>query len=772
MSIAKCVSRPVFGLAATLAAIAGAAADISAQVVRGTVVDATSGRALPATVVVLLDSAGKRLAGVLSRDDGSYAIRITTPGRYGVRAERIGFRADAPTPITIAIGQTLELKLATRPIPVVLGEVRVTGRTACVVRASDGREVSAVWDEARKALFATDLTQRQELFSVQVTRFERMLDPQTGRVLSHQSRQANGVTRNPFVSLPAAQLSESGFVRQSGGDLVYFGPDAAVLLSDEFLGDHCFRLRAGSDRRSDMIGLTFEPARGREKPDIAGTLWLDRKTAELRDLEYVYRNLPALPIDMGSEEFGGRIEFHRMPTGAWIVERWVIRMPMIVDKGRFASQGTGIPGAAPPAQRIQLGAIKEEGGEVTQTVARGEQRSLARDVGSVRGTVFDSTRMTGLRDARVFLDGTQFSTRSDTGGAFVIDDVPAGTYTLSVAHPRFDSLHARAPSSSVELRGGEPSVAELSGPSAATLLARDCTAYERSGGGASLRGYVRDPATGAPAADALVTVKWNKLDAAMRQVAAVSEQQAVTRTDSAGRYDFCGLPEGVRLTTRVTTNGGRSAPQSLVIRADELNVLDLTLGTESILADVEPTRVPPVTVSGASASVPRNRAMQDVDRRRRRGNGSFLTRAQIDRSNASRLTDLLRRMPSVAILPSENGSIVVELRGSKRVTFGSATTLADSGSATNRIPTAPQGTSRVDVNNCPAAFLLDGLAIDPGSSVDLELRPGLLEAIEVYTPAQVPIEYAGRYSECGVVMIWTRSFADRVGPSPESDGER
>jgi hypothetical protein len=247
-------------------------------------------------------------------------------------------------------------------------------------------------------------------------------------------------------------------------------------------------LRAGSDRRGDMIGLTFEPARGRGKPDIAGTLWLDRKTAELRDLEYVYRNLPALPIDMGSEEFGGRIEFHRMPTGAWIVERWVIRMPMIVDKGRFASQGTGIPGAAPPAQRIQLGAIKEEGGEVTQTVARGEQRSLARDVGSVRGTVFDSTRMTGLRDARVFLDGTQFSTRSDTGGAFVIDDVPAGTYTLSVAHPRFDSLHARAPSSSVELRGGEPSVAELSGPSAATLLARDCTAYERSGGGASLRG--------------------------------------------------------------------------------------------------------------------------------------------------------------------------------------------------------------------------------------------------------------------------------------------
>ena len=61
---------------------------------------------------------------------------------------------------------------------------------------------------------------------------------------------------------------------------------------------------------------------------------------------------------------------------------------------------------------------------------------------------------------------------------------------------------------------------------------------------------------------------------------------------------------------------------------------------------------------------------------------------------------------------------------------------------------------------------------EDAASVDLELRPGLLEAIEVYTPAQVPIEYAGRYSECGVVMIWTRSFAERGVPQPESDGER
>jgi hypothetical protein len=34
----------------------------------------------------------------------------------------------------------------------------------------------------------------------------------------------------------------------------------------------------------------------------------------------------------------------------------------------------------------------------------------------------------------------------------------------------------------------------------------------------------------------------------------------------------------------------------------------------------------------------------------------------------------------------------------------------------------------------------------------------------VYTAAQVPIEYSGRYAECGVVMIWTRAFAERSDP--------
>jgi hypothetical protein len=317
----------------------------------------------------------------------------------------------------------------TRPIPVVLGEVRVTAKSACVAGAADGRDVSVVWDETRKALFATDLTQQQELFSARVSHFVRTLDARSGRVTAYQVKETKAVTRSPFVSESAAWLSANGTSGRM--ENVYYAPDASVLLSDEFLRDHCFGLRDGKERNG-LIGLAFEPVKGREKPEIAGRLWIDRKSAELRDLEYVYRQLPSLPSSVKSDDFGGRMEFHRMPTGAWIVERWVIRMPILVDRGPLRRDPVVVPGMAPSRpERIQLASIHEEGGEVLETVAHGARRELTTDVASVRGTVYDSTRMAPLQAARVFLDGTQFATQSTTD-KLPDREGPAGTYALSV----------------------------------------------------------------------------------------------------------------------------------------------------------------------------------------------------------------------------------------------------------------------------------------------------------------------------------------------------
>src|SRR6185295_9595578 len=117
-----------------------------------------------------------------------------------------------------------------------------------VTGAADGREVSAVWEETRKALYATDLTQQQELFSARVTRYQRTLDARTGRVTGYEAKEADAVTRSPFVSETAARLSANGYVRPGTSETTYYAPDAGVLMSEEFLGDHCFRLRGGEGK--------------------------------------------------------------------------------------------------------------------------------------------------------------------------------------------------------------------------------------------------------------------------------------------------------------------------------------------------------------------------------------------------------------------------------------------------------------------------------------------------------------------------------------------
>jgi hypothetical protein len=776
MSVSKRSFRRVLLRAAGFGAVVAAAwsRPANGQIVRGTVVDEASGRGMPGIVVVLLDSAGTRLAGVLADDAGRYAIRIAVPGRYAVRAERIGYRAAAPTPVQVATGETVELRLITRPIPITLSAVKVTAKTACVMAAADGREVSEVWDEARKALYATDLTQRQELFSAKVMRYERTLDARTGKVTGYVTKEGSGVTRNPFVSLPAAQLSANGFVRQNSTETIYYGPDAGVLLSTEFLNDHCFRLREAGGRRAALIGLEFEPVRGRQQSEIAGTLWIDRKTGELRDLEYVYVGLPNVPSSVKSSDFGGHVVFRRMPTGAWIVERWQIRMPLLVDVGPLATKSDAvIPGMpATRVERLQVTAIREEGGEVIETLARGERRENVLETSSLRGMVFDSTRMLPMPNARVFLDGTQFAARSDANGRFTIGQVPAGSYTLSVTHPRFDSLQVRAPSTTVAIRADEVASADLTSPSAATIFARDCVPEDRRSPMTALRGTARDAATGEPAIEAQVTLTWNRLVSTAVRQAPVVQQQAATRTDSAGRYGFCGLPDGVRLTMRVATPERRSPPQTVLLPADEVTVLDVIVGTQAVVASAEPAKIEAPVKAVAD---PRGQQMRDFNRRRRRGTGTFMSRAQIEKAHAVRLTDLLRSMPGVQVGPDENGALTVELRHAKRFTMEPAATTptTQTDSSGRRVETGNNVvTGQMSIKRCPAAFLLDGMPIDGASGLDSQLRPEDVEGIEIYSGGQVPIEYGARHSECGVVMIWTRAAAERSGGQLERDGER
>jgi hypothetical protein len=160
--------------------------------------------------------------------------------------------------------------------------------------------------------------------------FRQELDPDGIPVAAPEYESIRVYGRHPFRSALPHDLAFGGWVRRQGqAGLKFYAPDAEVLLSESFLGLHCFRLVRSEAAPGRLLGIEFEPAPGRRVgrpiPDIRGVLWLDRETGELRSLEFGYARLE-LPVPI--EPLGGRVEFDHLPDGGWIVQSWEIRTPL------------------------------------------------------------------------------------------------------------------------------------------------------------------------------------------------------------------------------------------------------------------------------------------------------------------------------------------------------------------------------------------------------------------------------------------------------------
>ncbi|MCZ6918647.1 MAG: TonB-dependent receptor [Gemmatimonadetes bacterium] len=136
------------------------------------------------------------------------------------------------------------------------------------------------------------------------------------------------------------------------------------------------------------------------------------------------------------------------------------------------------------------------------------------------------------------------------------------------------------------------------------------------------------------------------------------------------------------------------------------------------------TELDPVTVT-AEAEVPHLRRV-GFYQRKATGLGFFIDREYIEERFAAReIADLLRAVPGVTI---------------QRVTAGRA---------------------RVQITGCPnTRVLVDNLEM--GSDWQEGLGPGDIEGIEVFRRiTEIPVQYAGPRSGCGVILIWTRLGRNR-----------
>lgn len=168
--------------------------------------------------------------------------------------------------------------------------------------------------------------------------------------------------------------------------------------------------------------------------------------------------------------------------------------------------------------------------------------------GRIEGTIADSLRGGRLVGAvvvatatRGLRDTTFHAAQTDARGHFVLGNLRAGSYDLSVDHPIIDSTGIGAPLVAVDVAEAQTASAFLAIPSAASLRRALCSTVRDSALGL-VTGSVRQ-ADGRPAPNALVVFSWTDFEVDSATVSVLSRQvDANARTDANGVYRACGLP--------------------------------------------------------------------------------------------------------------------------------------------------------------------------------------------------------------------------------------
>jgi len=171
-----------------------------------------------------------------------------------------------------------------------------------------------------------------------------------------------------------------------------------------------------------------------------------------------------------------------------------------------------------------------------------------------------------------------------------------------------------------------------------------------------------------------------------------------------------------------------------------------------------PVMLKPIDVT--VAAMHRHLELSGFYERQRADFGHFMTPEEIDRRQASTLTQLVSAIPGVNIVSMTNGTVgarFIQLRG---------------GSLARGEPCRPRvfvdglmysrGDSQVrrDDPDTEQRLADEFERVDQGLNIDDIGHPSTIAAIEIYrSAAQVPVQFGGSSIEtqCGVIVIWTRT---------------
>lgn len=776
------------------------------QSIRGVVVDQTDSP-VAGVLVVLLDDASALRARSLSNARGEYRLVAPRAGGYRVSTRRVGFNQVTSERMALAAGQELVQRLVLSGARVALDTVVVAGRSACRILGRDTASVMfSIWDQARTALNAAEVTARERGFTATTVAYERTLDPDGRRVRQQTASVSEGFVTQPWRAISPDSLRVTGYVvEESDGGTTYHAPGLAALLANSFIEDHCFRL---AELDTSRVGIAFEPnAIKRRVSEIVGTIWLDRQTAELRSLDYRYVN-----ADGDSYGATGAMTFVRMANGMWAIARWNIRIP-ILQRVIGSTRAGG--------DQTRVAEVRVFGGDLA-LVRNGRDTLWSRPPIVLVGEVADSASGSAVRAARVSLRGTPWQAVTDSRGRFTMPGVIPSEYTMEVRTASLDSVSAVHQSqvvfadSSVPLRVRVPDARHV----IAALCASAGSAAAASAGIIVGRVSVRgDSVAPRRFGNVVVVAEWTDPPARFQGVAATGGRQPrwlEAHADSRGGFRICGLPLNTALLLSSATDSGSAEPAHVTIPPDRRFVrTDLVLerrvnrgatftgtvlvdGTQQPIPDVEVavpyysmgvrtndrgkfrlTGIPPGThqvlarrlgygpvdtgiTFEANQTIERSLLLSRVvvidsvlvtaerpvpgefQENRKLGLGLFLTRTDLAKQDGRQFSEVLRPLPGLRVVEGRgNRAWIAANRGQR------------GGKCVEREGADP-------ACECFAQVYLDNLPLYRGNEGGIvpdinRIAPEQIEAIEYYAgPSQTPPKYSSPNAGCGVLVIWTR----------------
>ena len=709
-----------------------------AQVVRGTLLQPDSVTPAAGVIVTVSRTANDSvLARTITGDRGGFSLTVVE-GAVRLRALRIGYRPHVIGDYTLAARETRDVRAVLPNLPIVLATVTTKGTTSCTQKGAAGEAVAAAFEEARKALLSTQLRSSD---GVPIARYSLYTAARSvqGRELSPIERRFfEGESSRPFQSVPPDSLARAGYVIAERDGTVYRAPDADVLLSDSFAASHCLELAEGEGAQAAWVGIAFRPAQlVRGIVDVRGTLWLDRRTSELRRLEFAYAGLPAL---LQYAKLGGLVEYTRLANGIWFASRWEIRMP----RTTFV-----------PQRGVQVSGIEVTGGEVWR-MRRGDDLLYTNgevETSNISATVVEPRRGAASADTLTTLaecasaPGAAASAMilgvvRDGQRAPVVDAVVTAEWQeeFQAAGARLNWMTRRL--TTTTSADGFFSMCGLPRARLVTMGA--------------LFGARRAPTVAVRIGEKEGTARVELRMGAARETAGVSHGVVVRVRDVSGRAVPYALVEVENGRGRVTDDSGRvmlsAAPDSLRIRVRRIGFtpFDERAGRDRAGEFAVPL-VPlaqslgAVTVSGRASSPLENAGFYDRVQRAQRGafNADFITPEELDARPGVRLTDLFQ---------------------GRRFVFP------------NRAPGSRPQTYLMGRGGCKMSVYLDGRLLTPdapgGSAFKTDIKtaivplddivgPGEVAAIEIYAsaanaPAElIPLVGAAQQGSCGIVAIWT-----------------